>query len=232
MAECRLHRGARPQWRPDLPRGKGEGGLSAGLGLRYKSRRGAEPAQSSASPRRPRHRAPHRDLRLGPHCLSILVRPVPHHAGVLGWGRYRRSRARCPPFSGVFLPQCLSCLLRLGLCTQQGSAWGIGAGRTHCWGALPSPSPAAASLMCCRFWGCVVLEHVLPEPGRDAMPRLRASSCGPCWGCVLMGGTLPLAHPLGCRGRGSLAVLKQPLDCFLASAVMATPDGNRLVQRG
>uniref|UniRef100_A0A8C8EBZ3 NDRG family member 4 n=1 Tax=Otus sunia TaxID=257818 RepID=A0A8C8EBZ3_9STRI len=56
MAECWLHLSARPQWRPNLPglrvasRGKGEGGLSAGLGLRYKSRRGAEPAQSSASP--------------------------------------------------------------------------------------------------------------------------------------------------------------------------------------
>lgn len=167
MAECWLHRGARLQWRPNLPRGKGEGGLSAGLGLRYKSGRGAEPAQSSASPRPLHHCAPHRDLQLGPHRLSILVRPVPHHAGVLGWGRYRRSRARCPPslprcFAPASLPLAQAGPLHpAGLGVGQA---GIEAGRTHCWRALPSPSPAAASLMCCRFWGHIVLERVLPEP--------------------------------------------------------------------
>lgn len=30
--------------------------------------------------------------------------PVPRHAGVLGWGRYRRARARCP----LSLPRCFA----------------------------------------------------------------------------------------------------------------------------
>lgn len=112
---------------------------------------------------------------------------------------------------------------------------GIGAGGTCCWGALPSPSPTATPLECRRFWGRAVLEHVLPEPGRDAAPRPRVgvqqlqAALGLAAGG---GGTPPPPHPQCCRGRGSLAALKQSLGCFLASAAMATPDGNRLVRWG
>lgn len=112
---------------------------------------------------------------------------------------------------------------------------GIGAGGTCCWGALPSPSPTAASLACRRFRGHAVLERVLPKPGRDAAPRPRVEV--QCLQAALglaagEGGMLPPPHPQRCRGRGSLAALKQSLGCFLASAAMATPDSNRLVRQG
>lgn len=118
-------------------RGKGEGGLSAGLGLRYKSRRGAEPAQSSASPQPAAAPCP----ALGPRARpSLTAHPLlhgPHHARVLGWGRYRRRRAAL--LSPWVLPHFLPRRLRMDCCTKRGL---LCAGQVMGWAQLPPGSPS------------------------------------------------------------------------------------------
>lgn len=84
--------------------GREREGLAQGWGSAINQGEGLSQCRAPLHPSLLHHCAWHRDPVVGLPCPHILVHPVPHHAGVLGWGRYHVSRARCPPFLGGFAP--------------------------------------------------------------------------------------------------------------------------------